>query len=304
MSFKVFIYYCGLAGGWAAFLAWACVAVLGLDGGTLHAITRSAGIAAVLGLFVAAAIGLVDALLNAVGMQRLVRVMLCGVLGLVGGALGGLLGGVLYYLMPDKPLLMLPGWVLVGTLIGGSIGAFDVARAMSAGDEVGPAFRKLLNGLMGGFLGGFIGGLPFILVFSSGVLYDYLPHGALTLGLVLLGICIGLMIGLAQVILKQAWIRVEEGFRPGRELLLTKDETTIGRAESCDLGLFGDNMVQKLHARIVREKNRYVLVHAAEDGETLVNDEEVRGKSRPLRAGDLIRLGRNVLRFGERDKRR
>jgi hypothetical protein len=304
MSFKVYIYYCALCGGWAAFLAWGCVALVGLDKPELDSIARSAGIAAVLGLFVAAAVGLVDAILNAVGAQRLVRVLLCAVLGLLGGALGGLVGGIVFKLMPDKPLLTLPGWLLVGTLIGGSIGVFDVLRAISAGDDSGPARRKLYNGLMGGFLGGFVGGLPFTLVFSSQSLYEALPRGALTLGLVLLGICIGLMIGLAQVILKQAWVRVEEGFRPGRELLLTRDETTIGRAESCDLGLFGDPAVEKLHARIVLEKNRYVLVHAAEGGETLVNDQAVTTRPRPLRAGDLIRVGRNVLRFGEREKRR
>ena len=32
----------------------------------------------------------------------------------------------------------------------------------------------------------------------------------------------------------------------GREIMLTKDETTIGRAESCDIGLFGDNAIERL----------------------------------------------------------
>ena len=43
------------------------------------------------------------------------------------------------------------------------------------------------------------------------------------------------------------------GFRPGRQILLTRPETTIGRAESCDIGLFGDPAVERLHARITRE---------------------------------------------------
>ena len=82
----------------------------------------------------------------------------------------------------------------------------------------------------------------------------------------LLGVCIGLLIGLAQVILKEAWIKVEAGFRAGRELMLTKDETTIGRAEGCDLGLFGDNTIEKLHARIVLKNNRYLLEDAGDGG--------------------------------------
>src|SRR5205807_9607817 len=97
---------------------------------------------------------------------------------------------------------------------------------------------------------------------------------------------------------------VVEGFRPGRELMLTKDETTIGRAESCDLGLYGDTSVAKLHARILHKNNRYLVAHAADDGETLLNDHPVSTKPQPLKAGDLIRVGRSALRFGEREKRR
>src|SRR5262249_56531641 len=132
------------------------------------------------------------------------------------------------------PRLRLLGWLIVGTLVGASIGAFDLVRGVMVGDLLG-AIRKTRNGVYGGLLGGFVGGLLFIGIFAIEVLRTSLPHGALAASLVLLGVCIGLMIGLAQVILKQAWIRVEEGFRPGRELLLTKEETTIGRAEGSDL---------------------------------------------------------------------
>ena len=127
-------------------------------------------------------------------------------------------------------------------------------------------------------------------------------HSGLTIGMVILGVCIGLLIGLAQVVLKEAWLKVESGFRAGREVMLTKDETTIGRAESCDLGLFGDNTVERLHARIERKDNQYVLADVETAGGTFLNDKPVR-KSTPLRDGDVIRVGNSVLRFGERAKR-
>jgi hypothetical protein len=299
MSFKGYIYYCALCGGWAAFLVWALVLLLNLSANEPW---RSATIGALLGFFVAAAVGFVDAVLNAVGMQRFVRVMLCGALGVFGGFLGGLIGGFAVSQF-NEPLIALPGWVLVGTLVGASIGVFDVVRAVAAGEDVTASAKKLLNGIYGGLLGGFVGGLPFTLIYSSTKLSELVPNARLTAGLVLLGLCIGLMIGLAQVILKQAWVRVEEGFRSGRELMLTKDETTIGRAEACDLGLFGDSSIEKLHAKIVRKNNRYLLAHAAEDGETFLNDEPVH-RPVPLRAGDLIRVGSSVLKFGEKEKRR
>ena len=72
------------------------------------------------------------------------------------------------------------------------------------------------------------------------------------MGFVALGMCIGLLVGLAQVILKEAWIKVEAGFRSGREMILAKDKTSIGRAEGVDIPLFGDAAVGRLHAHIVQ----------------------------------------------------
>jgi hypothetical protein len=296
MSFKVFIYYCALCGGWAAFLAWGIVQLAGVGG--IQSVEAQAAIrGGLLGMMVAALVGLVDAALGGVGPERVARVALCAGLGLLGGAFGGLVGQLLNHHL-SFPVFI--GWILAGVLIGASIGAYDVLRAASSGQEIQPALKKTLNGIYGGFLGGFIGGLPYTFLIDSA----RLPYSSLTISLVILGGCIGLMIGLAQVILKEAWVKVEEGFRAGREVMLTKNETTIGRAEGCDLGLFGDNAIQKLHARIRRKNNRYLLEHVAGEGETWVNDEEVTGKAVALRSGDRIRLGKCVLRFGERQKRK
>jgi pSer/pThr/pTyr-binding forkhead associated (FHA) protein len=94
-------------------------------------------------------------------------------------------------------------------------------------------------------------------------------------------------------------VRVEAGFRAGRELILSKAEVTIGRAESCDVGLFGDPSVERLHARIVRGDAGYYLADAGTQGGTFLNDVRV-GPPTPIRSGDLIRVGNSVLRFGER----
>ena len=63
-------------------------------------------------------------------------------------------------------------------------------------------------------------------------------------------------------------MRVEQGFRPGRELMLVKEQTTIGRAEACDLGLFGDNGVERQHARILLKDGRYLLYDEGTPGGT------------------------------------
>jgi len=167
-----------------------------------------------------------------------------------------------------------------------------------------------VKGVLGGTLGGIAGGILSLLLLDG---WMQLLRSSLTLpphieehlwspsawGFVALGVCIGLLIGLAQVLLKEAWLRVETGFRKGREVFLVKPETTIGRAESCDIGLFGDPQIKKLHARIRQEDNHYVLID--EGAGTYVNDDLVHG-SRILHSGDAIRMGQSVLRFRERQK--
>ncbi|MBV9125242.1 MAG: FHA domain-containing protein [Planctomycetes bacterium] len=291
MSFKLFIYYCALCGGWAAFGTWLLVAFTGINS-ISHPVLRTTLTAGLLGVLLAAAVGGVDALLNAVGWQRLQRVLVCVGIGLAGSLVGGVLGQELYN---KRPLLRFLGWVLVGVAIGASIGMYDLIRARGDRQARGVAVRKILNGIGGGTVGGLVGGL----IFEALQSFLDLRRFSLALGLVILGGSIGLLIGLAQVILKEAWLRVESGFRPGREMMLSKPETTIGRAESCDLGLFGDSAVDRTHARILMDRNQYFVEDAGSAGGTFLNDVAVQ-QATPLRNGDVIRVGNSVLRFGER----
>lgn len=295
MSFRLFIYYCAICGGWAAFLTWGILEATGWRG-RVNPYLWAALTGALLGTIVAAAIGAVDALLNAVGSQRLVRVGICLGIGLIGGMFGGIAGEFLHSTL-HFPVFI--GWMLTGTCIGASIGIYDLLRSrITKGDTRAP-LKKTLNGIYGGLLGGFLGGLPFGFLMGS----TAIPRTDLAISLVILGLCIGLLIGLAQVFLKEAWLKVAQGFRPGRELLLAKDETTIGRAESCDLGLFGDNTIERLHARILLRDHRYLLADADTSGGTFLNEERI-AEPTPLKSGDKIRVGKSVIEFGERQKRK
>jgi hypothetical protein len=173
--------------------------------------------------------------------------------------------------------------------------------------DLAGAVKKLLKGLIGGTAGGLLGGVLSLMLRGAlaGVFHDRDPASLWSptaTGFVALGMCIGLLIGLAQVILKEAWLKVEAGFRAGREMILTKEKTTVGRAEACDVGLFGDAAVEKLHASIVQQGNRYFLEDANTPGGSYVNDVPVSGRA-PLKSGDLIRVGKSLLRFRERQKR-
>lgn len=307
MSFRLFIYYCALCGGGGAFLGW----MLGRPVDLGNSILTQGLKGMLLGLSVAWALALVDASwtfslrrLAAIGL----RVATAMIVGTVGGLLGGLVSQALYGWKEYDVFLVL-GWTITGFLIGVSLGVFDLLASLLRGQNPGSALRKIFKGVLGGTLGGMVGGILSILLFSGWTRLLRQLGGNLEVeerlwspsawGFVALGICIGLLIGLAQVILKEAWLRVEAGFRKGREVILAKPETTIGRAEGCDIGLFGDTQIERLHARIRQEGNRYVLVD--EGAGTYVNDDLIHG-SRILCSGDAIRMGNSVLRFGERQK--
>jgi hypothetical protein len=307
MSFRLFIYYCALCGGGGAFLGWALGRPV-----AIHDKVLSQGVKGMLlGLSVALALGLVDALW-VFSLRRFVAVGLRVVTAVVVGATGGLLGGLVSQALYGRwafPAFFVFGWTITGFLIGVSLGVFDLLASLMRGQDPGLALRKVLKGVLGGTAGGVLGGILSLLLYggwarllhSNPEIEEHLWSPS-AWGFVALGTCIGLLIGLAQVILKEAWIKLESGFRKGREVLLSKPEITIGRAESCDIGLFGDPQIDKLHACIRLEGNRRVLVDKDSGSGTYVNDERIRGP-RPLRSGDAIRLGQCVLRFGERQKK-
>jgi hypothetical protein len=307
MSFRWFIYYCAACAACGAYLGWA----LGRWVPFTDPVARNGVKGLLLGLLLAVGLGIVDALNNvspnrAVGLA--LGVLIGGLIGAVGGFLGGAVSQILLNRIPSVlvgVVVQAAGWTFTGLLIGAAPGLFELLRRLFFSEATRGATKKTINGIVGGALGGLVGSVLYLAL--NGVLSLLLRDQAdvfwtpAAVGFVVLGLCIGLLVGLAQVILKEAWIKVESGFRPGRELILSREETVIGRAESCDLGLFGDRGVEKQHARILLEKGRYVLRDDDTPGGTFLNGERIDGPT-PLRSGDLIRVGQSTLRFGERQK--
>jgi hypothetical protein len=305
MSFRLFIYYCGVCGGWAALVGWGFAKLLAPENALLSAMFQ----AMTLGVIVALALSVVDGLWNSSGALHAglpFRVAVSVAIGCLGGLFGGLIGQLLF-MLADLSGFIVFGWTFTGMLIGASVGGYDVLLRVLRHEELRGALKKIINGTIGGTVGGFVGSILFLLLRGSlsrltGQPADELLSSS-ALGFVALGASIGLLIGLAQVILKEAWVRVERGFRAGRELILTKPETIIGRAESCDIGLFGGQGVEKTHARILQQGADYLLADAQTPGGTFLNDERI-DEPTPLHAGDRIRVGNCVLLFQERRKSR
>ncbi|MSQ95599.1 MAG: FHA domain-containing protein [Gemmataceae bacterium] len=321
MSFRMFVYYCAIAGAWSGFLGWGFQAILPLPSGEGYGsiVLRTCIQGTLLGLAIAFGLSLLDAAFN-VSLRQLgkvlMRVFAAVVVGVFAGLFGSFIGGSLYYLAQQlsgsearvfSEIAFIIGWTIVGFLIGFSICFFEVLVGLVTRKDFGGAARKFIKCVIGGTIGGILGGIVSSVMqfFGSLVFSGADPTRIWTptaLGFIAIGACIGLLVGLAQIILKEAWIKVEAGFRPGRELLISKERTSIGRAEASDIGLFGDSGVEKTHANIVLEGGRYFLEDLQTPGGSFVNDQKVVGKA-PLKTGDLIRVGKSVLQFNERAKR-
>lgn len=293
MSLRRFVYYSAALAGWAALGAWLIVerplAYLGSLGNTVWAIDFWAILAAalatgVLGAAVGAAVNWVAGAANTAWRRQLARLLA----GLLGGAAGGLLGGLLGATL--HTYLGLPrvvGWTVMGTAIGGAEGL----HRRSA--------RRVRNGLAGGALGGLLGGLLFDLIARPGA-----DMASRALGFTVVGVSVGALIGLAHVVMKRAWLTVEDGFRPGRQWILDQPVTILGRGDHLPMPLLGytSRDLEAEHVRIVRRPDG---VFQAEDlGSrigTLVNGQKITAAV-PLADGDRIRLGGNIIRFNERDR--
>jgi hypothetical protein len=306
MSFRLFVYYCALCGAFAAFLGW----VAGRLPGEMRSLSEAGVKGLLLGLTVALALSIVETCWNfsvTKLIQSVPRVLVAILISSIGGLIGGVLGQALLLYVVDFFGFVMFGWILTGLLIGVSLAAFDLLMRLFTGADLSAALRKLLNGVLGGTVGGLLGSLLYLLI---GGFWKFLfPHkfdklwSPSAIGFAALGACIGLMIGLAQVILKEAWLKVEAGFRPGREMIISRDVLTVGRAEACDIGLFGDPSVEKVHARILKQGDHYLLADNDTPGGTYLNDERINGPT-PLKAGDAIRVGKCVIRFQERQKKK
>jgi len=291
MSLNRFVYYCAVVGGWMAFLAGMLlerpIRHLSELGESAAAMQLWDTISATLtATAVGGAIGCGLGLVSATSKRWQPRLRHAGA-GAVGGAVGGLIGGLVgaaLYTYIGLPRAL--GWAIMGVAIGAAEGLHQ------------NSFRRMANGAIGGALGGLLGGMLFGLIATR-------PEAAMAsraVGFTALGITIGALIGLAHVVLKQAWLTVLDGFRPGRQLILDQAVTVLGRGDHLPLPLLGPSAkdLETEHARITLQTDgRYVVEDRQSRIGTMHRGQQL---SEPaiLEDGDLLRLGGNILRFNQR----
>lgn len=292
-----------LAGAIGLLAAWAIMEPTSLMPDVVRDITylQSFMIGLIAGTCAGAMLGLAGALDRASIRERLMSLLFSWLFGAVGGVLGLTIGGRFYSAMYGLAgsagflsfLLLLIGrgfgWGLIGGLIGLSHG---VATTNT---------KKMVNGAVGGFIGGGLGGSVFeILVWmNKGGVANFPPAMIRLIAFAATGTAIGFFLGFIEEVTKKAWLVRLVGRNEGKEILLYKPITTLGRDEQADIPVFSDPDVSEMHARILGEGKRHLIEDAGSRFGTHLNGAKIT-KRELLTDGDLVEIGKTKFMF--RDK--
>lgn len=289
MSLARVTFHSAILTGWLGFFAWMIAEfvtrVLSIGPGTTTVIIYSSFVGASIG----ASLNLLSGITNPQISILMKRVGQGLFIGGIGGLLGGIAGNTIYEFLSssESPSIVgrVVGWIIVGGACGSVAGITDRSQ------------EKLFNGLLGGGIGGVIGGMVFIGLQSlSGVS----SMGGRAAGFVLLGVSIGIAIGLVNLMKRQAWLSVIDGYLPGRDLIITSDITILGKGDHLPLPFFGPSSrtIAVEHASIIRNKSNssYEIQPLTPSNEVLVNHSRIAG-SVILQDHDVIKIGGNIICF-------
>ena len=260
---------------------------------------------------VAAFIGLSIGAVDGVVCRLPRRALLCGAVGLVVGLVGGFvcstLANIIYSYLTELALrqgsatgsgLGLLGFFV--QMMGRTIAWGLVGTAMGLGQGIAlRSTRLLLYGLLGGVLGGLLGGMLFdpidLILLGPDKPSAYLSR---LIGIGVIGLSVGAMIGLVELLARDAWLRMTQGPLTGKEFLLFKDVMSIGSSPRSDIYLFNDSQVARQHATLRAVGDECEIEACESTVPVLLNNRSVQ-RAR-LRHGDNVTIGRTAFVFQRR----
>lgn len=259
-------------------------------------------VAGFIGLFIGAADGIVCRLAR--------RALLCGAIGLFVGFVGGfifsLVAGIVYTPLSQLALkvsdtgsgLSAMGFAI--QVIGRSLAWCLAGAAMGLGQGIAlRSKRLLLYGLIGGLVGGLLGGLFFDPI-DMILLGPDKPSAAWSrlIGFAVIGLSVGVMIGVVELLARDAWLRMTQGPLTGKEFLIFKDVMNVGSSPRSDIYLFNDPQVAEQHA-IIRAIGDECEVEARHSSSPVLLNNRSITRAR-LRHGDSVTIGRTSFVFQQR----
>jgi hypothetical protein len=174
--------------------------------------------------------------------------------------------------------------------------------AMGLGQGITLRSKRLLTyGFLGGTIGGLLGGLVFdpldLIIIGEDRIGADTSRAA---GLILIGCAVGAMIGVVELLTRDAWLRMTEGPLAGKEFLIFRDSMNIGASPKSEIYLFNDPAVAATHAtlRVIGDE---IEITARDRVHPLVVNQNVVANAR-LRHGDRIAIGATSFVFEQRQR--
>src|SRR5205823_15125413 len=115
-------------------------------------------------------------------------------------------------------------------------------------------------------------------------------HWSRLIGFAFIGLSVGGLIGIVELLARDAWLRMTQGPLTGKEFLLFKDVMNIGSSPRSDIYLFNDPQVAEHHAIIRAVGDECEIESKPNTSSVLLNNRQVT-RAR-LRHGDNIMIGR------------
>lgn len=241
------------------------------------------------------------------------RAILGGLVGLLIGFVGGLLSSVIANVI-YIPLNRMASAQLVSSSDGARALGFllqMIARmfawtlagsAMGLGQGIALRSKRLLAyGFLGGIIGGLLGGLlfdPLNMIILRGK--DIGADWSRLLGFFVIGAAVGAMIGLVELLSRDAWLRMIEGPLAGKEFLIFRDVMNIGASPKSEIYLFNDANVAATHATLRTIGDETEITARDRVHPLLVNGNAI--KTARLRHGDRIIIGSTSFLFEQRQR--
>ena len=232
--------------------------------------------------------------------------LLGGLFGVVGGSLGMAVGEMLIGAYGHAPGNMADPIVI--STIARILALTPIAMLLGAGIGASTlSLRGMFQGAVGGFVAGALTSSTFDMIGQAVgkmlVAANSAQGGQVTetggpsraVYFVVLGATIALFIGLAERVLRSAWVRLSLGRNEGKEWVIDRPQVLIGRSESAQIPLFGDPNIAPAHAYILHKGGAYILADAGSPMGVYLNGQRV-GQA-PLFHGAHIQVGGTVLEF-------
>jgi hypothetical protein len=251
------------------------------------------------------AIGSVDGFICRLPKRALLSGLVGLLVGFIGGFISSILAGIIY-----EPLSTLASHQTAGgsyttlgfiiQMVGRSLAWGMAGMAMGLGQGIALRSKRLLiYGLLGGVVGGLLGGLlfdPIDMIFLG----SHQPNAFLSrlIGFAVVGGAVGALIGIVELLARDAWLRMTQGPLAGKEFLIFKDVMNIGASPRSDIYLFNDPAVAQHHAVLRAVGDECEIESRQPDQRVLLNNRPV--QQARLRHGDQVTIGRTIFAYQKR----